>query len=155
GYRGAALGPPRACFMTPPEPRHTPGLSFSAPRREPRPSDLKGRGLAKPIGDIRPGASAPTAILDTLTYTDMTPGRTREPRVAPTAYGRRRSISARLSLVGANRRSDAVMALHGRTPGQAHGNPPIRHMPSSDKNALLHFWANCPCEGRCCSVGTQ
>src|SRR5438045_2899883 len=54
----------------------SPGLSFSAPRREPRPSDdLKGRGLAKPIGDIRQEERAPATILDTLTYRNLTAGR--------------------------------------------------------------------------------
>jgi hypothetical protein len=41
------------------------------PRREPRPSDLKGRGLAKPTGDIGPGRRAPACILRTLTYIDI------------------------------------------------------------------------------------
>jgi hypothetical protein len=47
------------------------------------------------------------------------------------------SVSARLNLVGANRRPDAVMALHGRTPGQGRGNPPTRRTPDIDKNAPL------------------
>ena len=46
-------------------------------------------------------------------------------------------LSARLNLVGANRRPDAVIALHGRTPGQGRGNPPIRRTPDIDKNAPL------------------
>ena len=45
------------------------------------------------------------------------------------------SVTARLNLVGANRQPDAVMALHGRTPGQDRGNPPIRRTRDIDKNA--------------------
>ena len=58
-------------------------------------------------------------------------------------------VIARLNLVGANRRPDAVMALHGRTPGQGRGNPPIYRTPHIDKNARL--WPDRTREGECAS----
>ena len=48
------------------------------------------------------------------------------------------SVSARLNLVCANRQPDAVMALHGRTPGQGRGNPPIRRTPDIDKKLSVN-----------------
>jgi hypothetical protein len=49
-------------------------------------------------------------------------------------------VSAQPNLADANRPPDAVTAPHGRTPGLDRGSPATRHIPSSDKNALLHFW---------------
>src|SRR5262245_22533895 len=67
----------------------------------------------------------------------------------PETFARALWIIARLDLVGANRRPDAVMALHGRTPGQGRGNPPIHRTPDIDKNARL--WPDRTRDGQCVS----
>jgi hypothetical protein len=46
-------------------------------------------------------------------------------------------VSARLNIVGANRRLDAAVALHGRALDQVRGNPPIPRRPDIDKNVPL------------------
>src|SRR5215471_12491421 len=57
------------------------------------------------------------------------------------------SVRAQLDFVGANRRPDAVMALHGRALGRGRGNSLIRRTPDTNKNDPL--WPDRTRDGQC------
>jgi hypothetical protein len=73
--RGFGFNAARAWDLGYPCAIHARGFLFIPQRREPRPSDLKG-GSREARRRHCPGRKGSGHYLDTLTYTDMTPGRT-------------------------------------------------------------------------------